>query len=348
MCTTSGANCCKLIDVAELPLRLRRRLPSALGAATFVALNFASVSSARADAPSSEAAAEARRSEAKARFDEGVNAYGEHRYRDAVRAFLQADAIAPSTALSFNIARAFEHLDDSTAALRWYRDYLRRSPKADNAAEVQGRVTALAAILAQRGVQQVSVFSTPAGASVQIDNQPRGVTPLSVELSPGLHHVRLELTGYREKEADLVLAQATPQDLTLELAPSAPAGVAGAEPVLPAPSSQTKPALERPFGPAPFIVLGAGGLSMLGALGFELARRSAQSAAEDAPQREYSQHFDSMQSRQTTARVLAGVGGALLVTGGVLLVLNTPRPPSTQLALGCGGAQCGLMARGSF
>jgi hypothetical protein len=352
MFTTSGANYCKLIDVAELPLRLRRRPPGACRLALFAVLTFGSVSPARADAPSSEGAAEARRSEAKAKFEQGVNLYGEHKYRDAVNAFLQADAIAPSAALSFNIARAFEHLDDATAALRWYRDYLRRSPTAQNVADVQQRVTALAATLAERGLQQLSVLSTPSGAAVNIDNQPRGTTPLTIELAPGAHHVRLELAGYADKEADLTLDAHTPQDFSLELAPSAPVatptGAASNRSDAARPSLRAKTAASRPCGPAPFIVLGAGGVSLLGALGFELARRSAESAAEDAPQREYLQHFDAMQSRKTTARVLAGVGGALLLTGGVLLVLNTPKEPTAELAFGCSGAYCSLWAGGSF
>jgi hypothetical protein len=87
---------------------------------------------------------------------------------------------------------------------------------------------------------------------------------------------------------------------------------------------------------------------MMGALGFELARRSAESAAKSASQLEYKQHFDAMESRQTTARVFLGVGGALLITGGVLVILNTPRKPASQLALSCDGAGCGVTALGSF
>jgi hypothetical protein len=46
--------------------------------------------------------------------------------------------------------------------------------------------------------------------------------------------------------------------------------------------------------------------------------------------------------------VLAGVGGALLVTGGVLFLLNTPRRPAAELALRCGEADCWLGASGTF
>jgi hypothetical protein len=55
-----------------------------------------------------------------------------------------------------------------------------------------------------------------------------------------------------------------------------------------------------------------------------------------------------MESRQTTARVLLGLGGALMVRGGVLMVLNTPKQPASSLALGCGPGSCGLVWRRGF
>jgi len=347
MFTTKRANCCKLIDVSDGLSLLRRRLP-VLCVALSAALGLGPVSVARADAPSSEAAAEARRGEAKVKFDEGVKAFGEHRYTEAVAAFLQADGIEPSAALSFNIARAFEHLDNSSSALRWYRDYLRREPQATNAAEVQARVAALGANLAQRGVQQLTVISTPAGAIVRIDDQALGTAPLTTELAPGAHHVRLELIGYRVAEADVVLDARTPRDVELKLE-GLP--VERPKPAAAGPSNQPSGPAERvvrPFGPAPWVALGVGGASLLGALGFELGRRSAESAAKGGTQVEYPAHFDAMQSRQTTARVLAGVGGALLLTGGVLFVLNAPRKRGAELAVRCAPSGCGLSANGSF
>lgn len=309
---------------------------------------------AHADMPSSEAAAEARRAEAKQRFDEGVNAFREHRWADAVRAFRQADAISPSAPLSFNIAKAYERLDDTAGALRWYRDFMRRSPQAPNAAEVQARITTLAEALAQRGLQQLTVLSTPSGAAVTIDEQQVGTAPLSLELSPGPHHARLELPGYAAQQADFVLDARTPRDLSLRLdvLGSAPATAPSPATAPPSNAPTNAPASSapaaRPFGPAPWIVLGAGAASLLGALGFEVARRSAESAAKSDSQLEYPDHFDAMESRQTTSRVLLGVGGALLVTGGVLLVLNQPKQSPAALALGCGPNGCGLGFRRSF
>lgn len=305
-----------------------------------------------ADTPSAEGAATARRSQAKAKFDEGVKAFSEQRYADSVQAFQQADAIEPSAPLSFNIARAFEKLNDASSALRWYRDYLRRTSGASNAAEVNARVAALADTLAARGVQQVTVLSTPPGATVSVDHRIAGKTPLTLELPPGAHHLKLELAQFHNLEADFTLEARTPQDVPLQLLPlegdSAPAvprpAPTAATQATPTPPTEGK----RPFGVAPWVVGGVGAVSLLGAFGFELARRSAESAAEDGTQPEYPEHYDAMRNRQTTARILAGVGGALLVTGGVLFVLNKPRKQQPQVGLACGPGGCGLSASGSF
>ncbi len=326
-------------------------MPGFSGVALAAALCLLPVSAARAASPSAEAVAEARRSEARVKFEAGVSAFGEHRYADAVQSFVEADALAPSAPLSFNIARAFERLDNAAAALRWYRDYLRRSPQAANLAEVQARVSEHAATLAARGVQQITVLTTPDGAALSIDEQAVGPTPVTLELKPGRHRATLRLAGYLDQAAEFTLDARTPRDLSLKLVvqPAAAGSVAPAR----ASSAKTDhgpgPADKaHRFGPAPWVVVGTGAASLLGALGFELGRRSAESAAEKASQLEYQTHFEAMQSRQTTARVLFAVGGGLLITGGVLFFLDRPQQGAAHVALGCSGVGCGLRAQGSF
>ena len=197
MATTGRANCCKLTDVLKPPGRQIRWIGLVV-----VLLSLAVTVTGRADVPSAEARAEARRNEAKQRFDEGVTAFREHRYADAVEAFLKADALAASPALSFNIARSFERLDNPSSALRWYRDYRRRSPQAANAAEVEARISELGGKLAERGVQQLSVLSAPEGASVMIDERSVGVTPVTLELPPGRHRLHVRLAGYADQQRE--------------------------------------------------------------------------------------------------------------------------------------------------
>ena len=75
----------------------------------------------------------------------------------------------------------------------------------------------------------VRVESQPAGATVTVDNQPRGVTPLEVpDLALGHHDVKVELKGYTPATQPVELVTETPRaELKLTLARVAPAmGVA--------------------------------------------------------------------------------------------------------------------------
>src|SRR4051794_34519288 len=59
---------------------------------------------------------------ARDRYREGEAAYAAGHFRDAIEAFKKANGIAPSPALSFDIARAYDRLSDVPNALAWYRD----------------------------------------------------------------------------------------------------------------------------------------------------------------------------------------------------------------------------------
>ena len=137
----------------------------------------------------------------------------------------------------------------------------------------------------------------------------------------------------------------------------APDAGAGASPATAPVVGQATPASDRPAGPRfgvwPHVGLGAGALALGGALGFEMARRTAESDAEaDKTQVGFKDKLDTMHGRQTVARVLTGVGGALVVVGGTLLIIDlTSRPKqaqSTQAGLGCFDAGCGVQLGGRF
>lgn len=302
---------------------------------------------------SSEAVVESRREQAKLSFQRGAAMFRSAQYGDAVKAFLEADRLAPSPALSFNIALSYERLTDTSGALRWYRDYLRRSPGAKNATEVRARVAELAARLARSGVQQLSVLSTPAGASVLIDGRAAGVTPFTGDLKPGLHHVELELEGYRRSRSDAQLRADAPLEVNLTLLrDTTPTALY----VRSGPGGESSPndpgadhAGARRFGPVPWVFLGAGLAGLGVATGFEIARRGDEQDARDAPsQVAFQSELDDMNRNQTRARVFAGIGGGLLLTGGVLLLFNQRVQETPRVGLGCTSEGCAASARGSF
>jgi tetratricopeptide (TPR) repeat protein len=335
----------------------RYRRPLAwLCAFSLAAVSLAGVSNAHADAPSDEAVAEQRRAAAKSKYQQGAEAYSAGRFKDAVDLFLAADQLSPSAPLSFNIARAYEKLADDAGALRWYRDYLRRNPDATNAAAVRPLIATLAEALRNKGVQQLTVLSSPAGATAIVDDRPVGVTPWTGELPPGEHHLLLSLRGYADSETDLSLAADQPLDTNVRLEQQRPPSVQvvaplPAAPPLPPPASDSHTGSPgKKLGIVPWVTLAAGSVALGGALTFELLRSSAETDAKAADnQLDYYEHLQTEQNRQTAARVFLGTGGALLLTGGLMLLLDkgTPsRPVSAGLI--CVSDGCNATAQGNF
>jgi tetratricopeptide (TPR) repeat protein len=305
---------------------------------------------ARAQPAPADAAVEAEK-RAKAQYQAGVAAYEAERFPEAIAAFVAADQAAPRAALAFNIARAYDRLGDGALALRFYREYLRREASPVNPEGVRTRIAELESALSARGLQQVTILSEPAGAFVSIDGQPRGPTPWTGELAPGRHDVSLLKEGYTVVKRELVLDAAHATDLRVELGvPTVPAERATVAAAAPKASRAPQESARRPeFGPWPWVTLGAGGATLVAAAGFELARASAERDARAATtQIEYVDRFRAMRSRQTSARVLVGVGGAIVVAGGVLVALDLVTREGAPVAAmaGCSGEGCRAYFRG--
>ena len=316
--------------------------------ASTLLLGVAPTRAARAETPSSEAEVESRRERAKLEFKRGSELFSAGQYQKAVTAFMAADRLAPSAALSFNIALAYEKLADTSGALRWYRDYLRRSPRAPNAAEVRARVNELSNKLSRGGLQQLTIISTPGGATVIIDGRAVGVTPFTGDLALGTHRLQLDLPGYREPGREIALLPNVPQDLNVVMTAVAPPTNAAKPAQMAGPSPLQYDGTRR-FGIVPWLVAGGGVVGLGSALGFELTRRSSEDAAGRASnQIEFKTQTDKMARHQTTARVLGGVGGTLLVTGTVMLLLNERTPAAPRMGLNCTFTGCTASATGSF
>jgi tetratricopeptide (TPR) repeat protein len=301
--------------------------------------------------------------EARARLREGVKAYEAKRYKDAVDAFLAANRLVPNPGLSFNTAKAYEKLGDAAGALSFFRDYLRRAPEASDRAEVERKIKKLEQRLQTKKLMQVSILSHPEGGTVVLNGQPVGVTPWTGEIAPGEHSFKIKLEGYRDHEQTFQLPRDHALDVKaeLEVAPPESAPAAAPEQPVETSSAPAEAPLERP-GPRAdgrvsvptWVALGVGGAALGTALGFELARRSAESDAEDAStQLEAVDHFETMESRRDMARILAGVGGAALITGAVLLYFDlSPKQEAAAASAGpkvqVGCVPGGLVARGRF
>ena len=347
--------------------RSRGALGRAARMLTGLAVLLGAIASARADVATVDVAHEqAPAATAEASHRAAVAAYARGHYRDAIDLFMQADRLRPSPAFSFNIARCYEQLDDAPSALAWYRDYLRRSSHPTDAAAVERVIARFERRLAQKGVQQVSVLSAPAGATVVIDGTPVGVSPWTGALAPGVHSVELTLAGYQRASERFELAPEHAQDVELTLVSALDERGETSAPIATranltlqrqrmatnARRDATARSTQSVLNTAGWIAVGAGGAALVGAAAFEVLRRNAEADAKgEDRQIRFAQAVDTMQSRQTAARVLAGTAAGLGIAGGVLLIVaagQDERAPGPQLGLACTPRKCNASITGRF
>lgn len=295
-------------------------------------------------------------SAAQTRFKSAAQAYREARYKEAIDLFLEANRLEPHPELIFNVGQAYEKLGDVPNALRSLRDYLRLAPTAKDRPTVELSIKNLEQRLREKGIQQVSVFSAPAGATVTVDGRAVGATPWTGELAPGRHIVVLKHPGYPDAAKEFVLTSDRSMDLDIALGiPGASAAVRTAS-IDAAAKDAVPPPVEGPtVRPWTWAALGVGVVGLGASVGFEIARRSAESTAQSDPtQIGYKSALDTMSGRQTAARVFAVVGAVGGAVGVTLLVLDlTRRPqssakPSAKVGLRCGATGCGFSTSGSF
>jgi hypothetical protein len=278
----------------------------------------------------------------------GAEAFAAQRNADAIYHFRQAERLVPDAKLTYNIALAYDEMGDTGRALREYRAFLLREPTSVHRDEAQARIAQLQLALAALGVQQLEVASDPPGATLRVEADVVGVTPWAGELAPGLHHIRLERAGYRAHEAQVTLSAQHAANLEVTLLPE------------PTRQAETPGALAR-IQPLSWSFLGVGVGLLAGGLGFELSRASSSDRAGRAANAEAEARAQgAADAKQMASLLLLGAGGAFVIGGGVLLVLDlspdTEGTVATQdntasvadLNLPCSRDFCGLMTRGRF
>jgi len=87
------------------------------------------------------------KAEARALYDEGLRHYNVAEYADAVTAFKEAYLLSGDPKLLFNVAQSYRLSGDCEQALRFYKNFKRESPQADNLAEVDADISKCEAAL---------------------------------------------------------------------------------------------------------------------------------------------------------------------------------------------------------
>lgn len=156
-------------------------------------------------------------------FDEGAALYAKGQYAAAAQKFEASFAARPVPVTKFNIARAWEQAGETLKAIDAWQAWLAMSPTAAERPEAERSIGVLGDKLARLGVQALTITSLPTGATVSIDGARAGVTPLTVELPPTQHLLRLDLDGRVPIERRVVTQLARPAVEAFELAALEPA-----------------------------------------------------------------------------------------------------------------------------
>lgn len=125
---------------------------------------------------------------ARARFQEGVEAFDKGQYENARAAFLQAYALRKHPAVLLNLAQSSLKSGHAIESLKYFQQYLRES----------ANLTPQQKADAEKGIAEARTklgrleISAPTGAEISVDNDRVGNAPLSepVDVEVGSHSVR--------------------------------------------------------------------------------------------------------------------------------------------------------------
>lgn len=171
-------------------------------------------------APSRPAPAQDRReAEAKREYRLGWSALQAGDYAEAYEHYKRSYELSPRPRTLFNLAVTEEKLGRFEDAMRHYAEFVAQAEPRD--AEFKAQALERHAALERRLMGKLTVTSTPPGADVFVDDdaEPRGRTPVTLELLAGEHRVRLETPDAApvERTVTVVAGQVTRAQLALEV-----------------------------------------------------------------------------------------------------------------------------------
>ena len=214
-------------------------------------------------APAASAAGASTKSDlnaAKKHYSDGEKKCKAGDFAGALADFKEANDVKSTPHAERYIGLCEDNLGHYQEAVDWYDKFLAHVPEklASQGDEIRKREGEIKAMPGK-----VHVDSTPAGATVSIDDKPQSApTPLDVDLAPGSHTIKVMAPGHLASTKPIDVAFASNQTVTAELepepavaaAPAPPPAVVPAAPVAVAPIVPTAP---EPRSKVPAIVTGA-------------------------------------------------------------------------------------------
>lgn len=170
-------------------------------AAVALVLSASGPSVARAAAPTPADVATA-----KQLFAQGLKLYHEGSYREAMAAFLRANALSPRASIQRNIAQCNRDLKDFAAAYDAYEVLLTKYGATMAAADRRSIQRALEELALLTGAVRINV--TDAGATVAVDGHEAATTPLTgpLRVNLGPHTITVTKAGFEPLAKDVKLS----------------------------------------------------------------------------------------------------------------------------------------------
>lgn len=273
---------------------------------------------------------------AREHYKRGTTLYDLGKYDEAIIEFQQAYEIKDDPVLLYNIAQSYRLANKYQDALRFYRTYLRKSPKAPNRDEVETKIADMENLIAQ----QAKVAASPSVDAIP----PKGDKPASIGSTPArVEHEAPTRVASNTTPTPPPRAE-THVETPVETKPETPAVETKTEtkPATPEGNGETPPLAktEAPTGtdqPKPGrtlliagVVIAVAGVAALGAgIGLSLV------ASKDATTQTSNQTFDPALDSQGRSfgligPVLLGVGGAVTIAGVAVAVVGALKKPSTE------------------
>jgi len=300
---------------------------------------------------------ESQKEEAKKHFELGKAYYKQSEYNKAIEEFQKAYSLYAHSVILYNIAQAYEKEGNIPMALRFFREYLRASPNADDKNIILISIQNLEKKLQEKGIQQVGIYSTPSEADVAINGKVMGKTPFAIELKPGKYTLSLTKKGYMPIDKEFVVSPDKSLELDFSLnemnieQPKPPVVTAEKvekkEPIVkkPEPEVIKKEEINKVSEPSQkrfwtYIMGGTGGLLIGTGAVFGILANSNESdlkseSNKNRTQEEVQKIADNAQNYATMANIFYGAGAACLVSATVLFFVEgkstTTAKPSTIL-----------------
>lgn len=144
--------------------------------------------------------------EARALVDEANDAFNAEEYVEAGRLFLEAhdlieeNGLGPKPELLYNAGLAFERIDACDVAADLFERFIAAKPEPSALESARLRLAKASAC-----APEVTIDTTPPGADVRVDEEPRGTSPIKIRLREGTHRVALELEGHETFRGSFVV-----------------------------------------------------------------------------------------------------------------------------------------------